>query len=118
LARRYWERAGVAGKIDLRLAPAAETLTALEADPPFDMAFIDADKGRYDEYYEGVLRVLRPNGLILIDNVLWDGLVVDPSAQDSDTRALRALNEKIATDDRVDAVMLTVGDGLTLARKR
>jgi caffeoyl-CoA O-methyltransferase len=118
VARRYWERAGVAGMIDLRLGPAAETLAALEKEPAFDMAFIDADKGRYDDYYEGALRVLRSNGLILIDNVLWDGLVVDPAAQDSDTRALRALNEKIATDERVDAVMLTVGDGLTLARKR
>ncbi len=118
IARRYWERAGVADKIDLRLAPAAQTLRDLQAGPPFDMAFIDADKERYDEYYEGTLRVLRTNGLILIDNVLWGGRIVDENDRDSSTLALRALNEKIVKDERVDAVLLTVGDGLTLARKR
>ncbi|MGR4065206.1 MAG: O-methyltransferase, partial [Vulcanimicrobiaceae bacterium] len=104
IARRYWERAGVAGKIDLRLAPATETLRDLQAGPPFDMAFIDADKERYDEYYEGTLRVLRTNGLILIDNVLWGGRIVDENDRDSSTLALRALNEKIVKDERVDAV--------------
>ena len=115
IARRAWADAGVAGKVDLRLAPATETLATL-ADDSFDMAFIDADKPSYDAYYEGCLRVVRPGGLILIDNVLWSGEVADPSAESDNLTAIRALNEKIAADERVDPVILPIGDGLTLAR--
>ena len=116
-ARQAWADAGVEDRVELHLAPAAETLATLE-DDAFDMAFIDADKTGYDAYYEGCLRVVRPGGLILIDNVLQDGRVADPSADDENVRAIRALNEKIAADDRVDAVLLPVADGLTLVRRR
>ncbi|MCG8347137.1 MAG: class I SAM-dependent methyltransferase [Chloroflexales bacterium] len=121
IGQRYWAEAGVAHKIDLCLAPAAETLAALLADNQagqFDFAFIDADKASYDEYYEQCLQLLRPGGLIAIDNVLWGGAVADETQQDADTRALRALNAKLHSDDRIDISMLPVGDGLTLARKR
>lgn len=121
IARRYWERAGVANKIDLRIAPALQTLDALLADGQgghYDFAFIDADKSNYDGYYERCLALLRPGGLIAIDNVLWGGAVVDPAQQDADTRAIRALNEKIGTDDRVSMNLVPIGDGLMLARKR
>lgn len=120
VARRYWARAGVAGSIDLRLAPALETLAALkeEAAAPYDMAFIDADKANYAGYFEGALDLLRPGGLIVVDNVLWHGGVVDPAKDDADTRAIRAFNEAVARDERVDIVLVPVGDGLTLARKR
>jgi caffeoyl-CoA O-methyltransferase len=118
IARRYWERAGVAPKIELRLGPAADTLRALPAGDTFDLAFIDADKGNYSVYYEEVLARLRPNGAILVDNVLWGGRVVEADAADDDTRAIKAFNDALARDDRVDVVMLPLSDGLTLARKR
>ncbi len=121
IARRYWQEAGVADKIDLRLGPAAETLQALAAEGyqnSFDFAFIDADKGNYDRYYESALTLLRPGGLIAIDNTLWSGRVADPTVQDADTLALRALNEKLHGDERVTLSLLPIGDGLTLAMKR
>jgi predicted O-methyltransferase YrrM len=117
VARRAWADAGVADRVELRLAPATETLATL-ADDSFDLAFIDADKPSYDAYYEGCLRVVRPAGLILIDNVLWSGDVADPSVDNENVRAIRAMNEKIAADERVDQVILPIGDGLTLARPR
>lgn len=121
IARRYWEEAGVGHKIDLRLAPATETLAALLAEGGegrFDFAFIDADKEGYDAYYESALRLVRPGGLIAIDNTLWEGKVVDPSVTDADTRAIRRLNSKLATDDRISLSLIPIGDGLSLARVR
>ena len=118
IARRYWERAGLAGKITLKLAPAVETLRALPVSHSFDFAFIDADKTNYRNYYEEVLRRLRPNGLLLIDNVLWNGHVIDPSDKSEDTVAIRELNDFIAIDTRVEAVMIPVADGLTIVRKK
>jgi len=121
VARRYWAKAGVADKVTLALGPALATLDAMLAKGDagrFDMAFIDADKAGYDAYYERCLRLLRPGGLILIDNVLWSGDVADPAKDDADTQAIRALNAKLAKDERVDLSLLPVGDGLTLARKR
>ena len=121
IAREAWTEAGVADRIELRLAPAVETLDGLLADgqgSQFDMAFIDADKGNYDNYYERALQLVRPGGLIAIDNVLWSGRVVDASDQEADTQAIRALNEKIATDERVDLAMTPIADGVTLARVR
>ena len=118
LGRRYWERAGVANKITLKLAPAAETLKALPASHTFDFAFIDADKTNYAIYYEEILKRMRPGGLILLDNVLWSGGVIDDSRQDADTQALRKINDFIAKDTRVEAVMLAVADGLTIVRKK
>ena len=121
IAREFWEKAGVAEKIDLRIAPALETLASLEADGRggvFDFAFIDADKENYDSYFEACLRLLRSGGLIVLDNALWGGQVMDPSFQDADTIAIRNLNEKIRDDERVDASLLPVGDGVCLARKR
>ena len=120
IARRYWEQAGVADKIDLRIAPAIATLDQLigagEADS-FDFAFIDADKSSYDDYYERALKLIRPGGLIAIDNVLWSGQVADSKVQDNRTNKIRALNEKIHKDERVSPSMIPIGDGLTLARK-
>jgi caffeoyl-CoA O-methyltransferase len=121
VARRYWREAGVERKVDLRLAPAVETLDGLLKEGKagaFDFAFIDADKDNYDRYYERALKLLRPGGLIAIDNVLWHGKVMDDSIQDADTRAIRALNEKLHGDERVWLSLLTIGDGLTLACKR
>ena len=115
-ARRAWADAGVADRVDLRIGPAVETLAALE-DDAFDLAFIDADKTSYDAYYEGCLRVVRPGGLILIDNVLQGGRVAEPS-DDENVIAIQALNERIATDERVDMTLLPVADGLTMARVR
>ena len=120
VGRPYWEAAGVASKIDLRLGPAATTLDACLAAGEagqYDFAFIDADKTGYDGYYERCLRLLRSGGLIAIDNVLWGGSVARSNA-DADTSALRALNHKLHGDERVDLAMLPIGDGLTLARKR
>lgn len=117
IARQAWTDAGVAGKVDLRIAPATETLATLD-DDSFDMAFIDADKPGYDSYYEGCLRVVRQGGLIMIDNVLWSGEVADPTAEGDNLAAIRALNEKIATDERVDHVLLPLADGLTMVRIR
>ncbi len=121
IARRYWREAGVADRIDLRIAPALETLDALLDEgrgETFDAAFIDADKERYDAYYERCLRLLRAGGLIMIDNVLWGGSVADPSRGDPGTEAIRALNAKIRDDARVSVSLVPIGDGLTLARKR
>ena len=117
IARQAWTDAGVADRVDLRLGPAADTLETLD-DDSFEMAFIDADKPGYDTYYEGCLRVVRPGGLILLDNVLQGGRVVDETEDDESVRAIRALNEKIATDERVEHVLLPLADGLTLARVR
>ncbi len=120
IARRYWKEAGVDARIDLHLAPATETLDRLIADGgtgTYDIAFIDADKSNYDAYYERCLTLLRPGGLIMIDNVLWGGSVIDESDQSEDTVAIRALNAKVGKDERVTCVILPVGDGLTLARK-
>ncbi|NDD30554.1 MAG: SAM-dependent methyltransferase [Proteobacteria bacterium] len=121
VARRYWQEAGVADRIDLRIAPATETLDGLLATGgrgTFDFAFIDADKSGYDAYYERCLELVRPGGLIAIDNVLWSGKVADPNEKDADTVALRVLNTKIHADARVDLSMLPMADGLTLALKR
>jgi predicted O-methyltransferase YrrM len=121
VARRYWSRAGVAGKIELRLAPALDTLSRLLAEGAgggFDFAFIDADKREYDSYYEATLKLLRRGGVMCIDNVLWGGAVADPAKQDDDTRAIRALNEKLRDDARVSLSLISIGDGLTLVRKR
>jgi caffeoyl-CoA O-methyltransferase len=118
IARKYWERAGVDGKIELRLAPAVDTLRALPAEERYDLAFIDADKGNYAHYYEEVLARLRRNGVILVDNTLWGGAVADANATDDNTKAIRAFNDMVAADDRVESVILTEGDGLTLIRKR
>jgi caffeoyl-CoA O-methyltransferase len=118
IARRHWERAGVAGRIELRIAPALETLQALPSDETIDLAFIDADKPGYISYYEALVPRMRPGGLVLVDNVLWGGSVVDPSVTDENTEAIRACNDHIAADSRVDVVMLPVSDGLTLARKK
>ena len=121
IAQRYWQRAGVRDKIDLRLQPALKTLDELlqqgGADS-FDLAFIDADKENYGLYYERSLQLLRPGGLILIDNVLWEGGVIDDANQDIDTVAIRTLNVTLRSDDRIDLAMVPVADGLTLAVKR
>lgn len=121
VAREYWTRAGVAERIDLRLAPAAETLAALLAAGnagTFDLAFIDADKTGYAGYYEQCLALLRPGGLILVDNVLWNGRVLDGASTDADTRAIQAFNRQAQGDTRVDLSLVPIGDGLTLLRKR
>ncbi|MEP0339162.1 MAG: class I SAM-dependent methyltransferase [Alphaproteobacteria bacterium] len=121
VARRYWAEAGVAGRITLRLAPALETLDALITEGrtgAFDMAFIDADKENYQNYFERCLALVRPGGLVAIDNVLWNGRVIDPSDDTVDTKAIRAFNAGLKDDDRVTVSLLSVADGLTLARKR
>jgi caffeoyl-CoA O-methyltransferase len=118
IGREAWKRAGVDGRIDLRIAPAIETLRALPTDEPIDLAFVDADKGGYAAYYEELLPRLRANGVILVDNTLWSGAVVDASRTDDDTEAIRAFNDMVAADERVESVILTIGDGLTLIRKR
>jgi len=121
IARRYWKEAGVDHKIDLQLRPALETLDELLANgnaETFDFAFIDADKTNYDNYYERSLKLVRRRGLIAIDNTIWSGRVADPQVTDADTLAIRKLNEKLLSDERVALSMLTVGDGLTLAMKR
>ncbi len=119
-ARPIWKEAGVEGKIDLRIGPALDSLDKMIAakEGPFDFAFIDADKPNYDGYYERVLKLLRPGGLIAIDNVLWSGAVADPANNDESTTALRALNIKIHGDSRVDMALATIGDGVMLAVKR
>ncbi|MEH2285492.1 MAG: class I SAM-dependent methyltransferase [Nostoc sp.] len=121
IARRYWQEAGVADKIDLRLAPALETLDHLLATgqaETFDFAFIDADKENYDGYYERSLQLVRPGGLIAIDNVLWSGQVAEEQNQDESTQAIRALNQKLHHDERVTLSLVPIADGLTLAIKR
>lgn len=121
IARRYWTLAGVAARIDLRLAPALDTMRDLAAHGgkgAHDFAFIDADKSGYDAYYEACLELLRPGGLVVLDNMLWSGRVADASVHDADTDAIRTLNAKIHADQRVDATLLTLGDGVMLVRKR
>jgi len=120
-AREVWQAAGVAHRVTLRLGPALDTLDALLADGEagsYDLAFIDADKGNYTAYYERALRLLRPGGLVAIDNVLWSGRVADPSVTDASTTAIRELNTRLAADERVDLVMVPIADGVTLARLR
>ena len=118
IAGRYFAKAGVEDRIDLRIAPAIETLAALPAAARFDFAFIDADKVSYRAYYEALLPRLRPNGLIVFDNVLWNGQVINPEDDSDNTRAIRALNDSLVKDLRVEAVMLAVADGLTIVRKK
>ena len=118
IGRRYWQKAGVADRIDLRIGPALETIEKLADDLSFDLAFIDADKPNYWNYYEALLPHMRANALILVDNVLWGGNVVNSEATDENTRAIRAFNDRLARDDRVDKVMLPISDGLTIARKK
>jgi caffeoyl-CoA O-methyltransferase len=118
IARRYFDRAGLAERITLRVAPALETLRALPRAAEIDLAFIDADKTGYRDYYEELLPRLRPGGVIGFDNVLWNGQVVDRTDTSEDTAALRALNDFLVRDERVDVVMLPISDGLTLTRKR
>lgn len=120
IARRYWQQAGVSDKIDLHIAPAMETLDKLLAageTGSFDFAFIDADKSNYEGYYERSLQLVRPGGLIVIDNVLWSGRVADPEIQDNRTTKIRAFNEKLHQDQRVSLSLVPIADGLTLARK-
>ena len=118
VAQEAWRRAGVADRIELRIGPAIDTLRGLPDDLVVDLAFIDADKPSYAAYYEELLRRLRPNGVLLVDNTLWHGAVLDVSAQDDNTRAIRAFNDLVAADDRVDTVLLPISDGVTLLRKR
>jgi predicted O-methyltransferase YrrM len=118
IGRPHWERAGVADRIDLRLAPALETLRSLDAEPVIDIAFIDADKVNYPAYYEEIVRRLRPGGLVVLDNVFLGGRVFDPAYQEEHHQAMRRLNDLITADERVDSVMLPVRDGITLARRR
>jgi len=121
VARKYWAEAGVIDKIDLRIGPAAETLDGLLADGgqgTYDFAFVDADKRGYDGYYEQLLRLVRTGGVIAFDNTLWGGEVLDPNPHDEDTRALQALNRKLADDDRISLCLLPVADGVTLTRVR
>lgn len=118
VGREHWRLAGVDHKIDLRIAPALETLSALPPDEVWDLAFIDADKTGYDAYFEEILARLRPGGVILVDNVLWMGTVIDPAVQGEDVEVIRAFNDKVAADPRVESSMIAVGDGLSLLRKR
>lgn len=121
IGRKYWQEAGVSEKIDLRIAPALQTLNSLiknGEENTFDFAFIDADKVGYDAYYETCLKLVRPGGLIVLDNMLWDGAVADPQVDDETTVALRRMNEKISQDTRVNSCLITVGDGIMLARKK
>ena len=121
IARRYWGEAGLTDRITLKLAPALQTLDGLIAageDGQYDLAFIDADKSNYDNYYERILRLLRQGGLVMIDNVLWGGAVADPAIDDADTTAIRQLNDKLHRDERISLSLVPIGDGVTLARKR
>jgi len=118
IARRAWQRAGVADRITLRIAPALETLRSLPATPDVDLAFIDADKGGYRAYAEELIPRLRPGGLLLVDNVLWGGSVIDPDAKGGDTDHIRAFNDWLVADPRVECVLLPVADGLTVALRR
>jgi predicted O-methyltransferase YrrM len=121
IARRYWEKAGVSPKIDLRIAPAVETLDELIASGhinTFDFAFIDADKSSYDRYYEQALQLIRPGGLIVIDNVLWSGTVADPTVTDNRTEKIRQLNQKLHQDERISLSLVPIADGLMLALKK
>jgi caffeoyl-CoA O-methyltransferase len=112
----FWEKAGVREKISLRIGPAIETLRAIDETDGFDLAFIDADKPSYEAYVEELIRLVRPGGLILVDNVLWSGNVINESANDENTVAIRAFNKKVANDERLECVMLAISDGLTFLR--
>ena len=121
VARQYWDQAGVAAKIDLRIAPAAETLDELLAqgeEDSYDFAFVDADKRGYEGYYERLMRLVRRGGLIAFDNTLWGGEVLDKDTEDTNTRAIQALNARLAEDERIKVCLLPVADGVTLARRR
>jgi hypothetical protein len=118
IARRYWNEAGVADRVDLTLAPALDTLDHLIAEgvEPFDLAFIDPDKPNMPNYFDRCLKLVRKGGVIMSDNVLWAGRVIDPAEQDSETDVIRAYNQKLFSDPRVETVMLPIGDGLSLSR--
>ncbi len=116
IARQYWLEAGLADRIQLKLGPALDSLAEIEG--PFDLAFIDADKPNYPHYYEACLRLVRPGGVILIDNVLWDGKVANPEVQDADTVMFRELNGRLRADERVDLALIPIADGITVARVR
>jgi caffeoyl-CoA O-methyltransferase len=118
IGRRAWQRAGLADRIDLRIAPAIETLRALPTDEPIDLVFIDADKPGYVDYWNELVPRVRPGGVLLADNVLWSGTIVDPEATETNVKALRAFNDAVAADDRVEVAILPAFDGLTIARKR
>jgi len=120
MGKRYWDKAGISHKIELKLAPAVDSLKQLLSEKKrcFDFAFIDADKANYDNYYEACLALVRPGGIIAIDNVFWGGSVVDEAQQDEDTQAIRNLNKKLKSDERIDLSIVPIGDGLTLAMKR
>jgi caffeoyl-CoA O-methyltransferase len=117
IAREHWEKAGVADRIELRLGPALDTLRSLPADATFDLAFVDADKTGYADYYEELLPRLRPGGLLLVDNTLWGGAVLDEKDETADTVAIRAVNDRIAADPRVRVVLLPIGDGVTVVQR-
>jgi caffeoyl-CoA O-methyltransferase len=117
IARRYWAEAGVAGKVELRIGPALDTLRALPEQASFDAAYIDADKDHYLDYFEELLPRLRPGGVVMVDNTIWGGDVANPDSEEPSTAAIRAFNDAVAADPRVTCVLLTVGDGLTLLRK-
>jgi predicted O-methyltransferase YrrM len=121
IARRYWERAGVVDRVELRLGPALDSLRAMVAEgraETYDLAFVDADKENYGAYHELALVLLRPGGVLLYDNVLWSGKVLDETDRSASTEAIRALNRQLRVDDRIDLAMIPIGDGLTFARKR
>lgn len=118
IGRRHWEQAGVSDRIELRIAPALDTLNGLPPTPNIDLAFIDADKVNYAKYYDAIKTRLAPNGVILVDNVLWGGRVIDSGVNDDDTLAIRAFNKMVVSDDEMVAVMLPISDGLTLVRRR
>lgn len=117
IAREHWQQAGVADRIELRIGPALETLAALDDDIVFDLAFIDADKVNYLNYYEALVPRMAPNGLILVDNTLWSRRVLDPLADDVDTIALQAFNQHVAADERVRCVIVPMGDGVTVVQR-
>jgi caffeoyl-CoA O-methyltransferase len=117
VGRKYWEQAGVADRIDLRIAPAVETLRALPKDESIDLAFIDADKPNYPNYYDEIMPRLSPSGVLLVDNVLWGGRVIAADANDEQTSAIRAFNSKVVRDPHVECVMLPISDGLTMIRR-
>jgi len=118
IGRKYWEKAGVSDQIELRIGPAIETLRSLPAEPTYDLAFIDADKPTYPAYWEEVVSRVRSGGVILVDNVFYHGAVVDQSDDGEGVRAIRAMNDRARADDRVEATMLTISDGILLARKK
>ncbi|HEV2087308.1 MAG TPA: O-methyltransferase, partial [Cryptosporangiaceae bacterium] len=118
IARRYWDRAGVADRIDLRIAPAIQTLRGLPAEPHVDLVFVDADKTGYPDYWEELVPRMRPGGVLLVDNVLAGGRVLDAGSDDENVRAIRRFNQRAAADERVEVVLLPIADGLTFARKR